>query len=140
MPRWKKICCAIDFSERSAAVVRDAAELARVLEAELVLVHAEGSPPEERALYAQPEVANSTRKHLQQQLEERRLAAADLCGAPVSASLLPGHAPAETIAEFAGREGCDLIVTGAHEGRAVFEKFPGKLARIARCSVLTVRG
>lgn len=136
---WKKICCAIDFSARTGAVMAVAAELARAFDAELLLVHAEGKPREESALYAHPEVADSARRHLEQRLEERRVAASDLCGGPVSATLLPGHAPAETIAEFAEREKCGLIVVGAHEGRAVFEKLPEKLTRIARCSVLAVR-
>ena len=44
MADWKRIGCAVDFSDGSHAALREASELARRFEAELVLLHAEEMP------------------------------------------------------------------------------------------------
>ena len=44
MLEWRKICCAVDFSESSRLALLKGAELARRLEAELELLHVHTLP------------------------------------------------------------------------------------------------
>ena len=137
---WRKICCAIDLTPHSDAVVRVASDLARQNEAELVLLHVQELPVES-ALYSQPEVLEAARTRQGHALEERRRAAADISGGEVEATILPDHDPVARVADFATAAGCTLIVVGARAAsrRSPFESFAERMARRAPCSVLVVR-
>ena len=44
MAEWRKICCAVDFSESSGLAVNEAADLAKRFQAELTVLHVYEAP------------------------------------------------------------------------------------------------
>jgi len=137
MRPWEKICCAVDFSAASDAALAAAAELARRLDAVLVLVHVHEETDTARALDSQPEVREEALRQHEFLLADREHTAAAIRGARVATALLEGHPPAERIAAFADEQGCDLLVMGATH-RTLFGGTADKLVRRARCPVLVV--
>ncbi|HUJ25378.1 MAG TPA: universal stress protein [Myxococcales bacterium] len=137
---WRKICCAIDLSPHSDAVVRAASGMARRFGAGLVLVNVEEMPVES-ALYSQPEVLEAERCSRQYALEERKRAATDLSGAEVDTATLADHDAVARVVDFARDAACDLIVVGARAAsrHSPFESFAEKIVRRSPCSVLVVR-
>ncbi len=118
MSVWKKMCCAIDFSDHSRLTLETTCDLARQLGAELVLIHVYEPPAQADLepvvppsdLYGEY-VAGARRK-----LEEWRLDAERLAGRPVRAKLVEVHKwhPAIEIVTFARDERCDLVVVGRY--------------------------
>lgn len=146
MSAFKKILCATDLSEASAAVVRQAADIARQSDAELVVMHVArllafpgvyGVPVDFGMAY-ESEVEGNIRKHLDPMLREFE---AD--GVRVSLQLPWSINPAETVCETAGKGGFDLVVIGSHSHGALTAMLLGSTAeRILRrcpCSVLAIR-
>jgi nucleotide-binding universal stress UspA family protein len=138
---WKRIGCAVDFSEGSRPALHEATDLARRFEAELLLLHAEDLPGVTDIPPPESVVA-STRSELQGRLEDCRSEVETVLGRPVRASLLPGAA-APAIARAAGEERLDLLVTGSHGRRGfrhlVLGSVAERLVHLSPCAVLVVR-
>jgi nucleotide-binding universal stress UspA family protein len=141
MADWRRIGCAVDFSEGSRSAFREACDLARRSGAALVLLHAEEMPgvsdipPPESVVLA-------TRRELESRLEGWKTEAAALLGRPVEARLFPGPA-APALARASADEHLDLLVTGTHGRRGfrhlVLGSVAERLVHLAPCAVLVVR-
>jgi nucleotide-binding universal stress UspA family protein len=143
MSEWKKICCAVDFSDESRFAMGEAAELASRSRGELAVIHvvSERSPPEARLpfrseLSAAP-VGDAVRK-----LEEWRNAAERTTETHVSASILTGM-PVDEILRFAREGRYDVLVIGTPGvlgcARIVFGSVADAVIRRAPCSVVVAR-
>ncbi len=140
-----KILHPTDFSDCAAEAQEEASRLARVLGAELVLLHVSVEAP----LYAEGligvkdvrKVYEAQRKWAEETLEARAAALRDT--GVTSRALVRVGVPAEEIAKVAGEEGVDMIVMGTHGRGGLSRFFLGSVAdrviRTARCPVLTVR-
>jgi nucleotide-binding universal stress UspA family protein len=135
-PPWlvERILVATDFSLCSLSALEYAEALARRLDAELLLLHAEGLP-----------VAGSEEADLTHAAAERELGrtAQRLGNNHLKArSLLRLGAPAEEILKAAETERASLIVMGTHGRKGVAHMVMGSVAervvRSAPCPVLTV--
>ncbi len=140
MVDFKKICCAIDFSEPSRAAMEEAARLTRLFQAELTLLHIY----EARA--ASPEILLSDYEHavpdLERHMGEWQLAAERVAGRPVRTVILTGS-PAAEIIRFVQEGLYDLVVT-ATRGRTglkhiVLGSVAERVVREAECPVLVFR-
>jgi len=140
MTAWRKICCAIDFSDASRAALEQAAELSSHFRAELLLVHvvhANGAG----VIIAPPEPQHPPEPHGHQELQAWTREAQERVQGLATSVVLSGD-PAAEIARFAEEFGCDVIVMGTHGRRAVRQAVVGSVAegvlRVARCPVLVV--
>ncbi|BDG01189.1 universal stress protein [Anaeromyxobacter oryzae] len=147
MTEWKKILCAIDFSELSRIAMLHAAERARATEAELTLVNV--IPKTHASMIAEDVLAPSAGEVTEQRLEEMdrkmepwRDEAAQISGAAVRTRILVGDA-ADKIVKFAHDDKTDLVVIGTHGrtgvARALLGSVAEKVVREAPCSVLVAR-
>jgi nucleotide-binding universal stress UspA family protein len=141
MAGWKKICCAVDFSEVSQAALVEAADLARRLDAELVLLHIHDPPPIAADGMGSPAELKVAARELHRRLDVFKSEAERIANRPVRAAVFGGSPPAE-IVRFACANGCDAIVLGTH-GRAglsrlVLGSVADRVARGARCAVVLV--
>lgn len=144
MASWKKLCCAVDFSELSRAAMREAAELARRFDGALELLHVHLPPPAAGPDFIPPpdfvEIASAELEGTMAAWQEE---AERVVGRAVHATVLPGS-PAEEIVRFTRERGHDLLVVGTHGRRGVQRLLLGSVAervvREAPCSVLVVRG
>ena len=142
---WKRICCGIDFSEHSRLAMEQAAELARMYDAELTLVHVhEAAPPGSGGvLLSPPELFAKMRSDAARELEAWRRQAEFIAARLVRSILLSGDAAAE-ILRFARDEPTQLIVMGTHGRsglkRLVLGSVAERVSRQADCPVLVVRG
>jgi len=139
---WKRIGCAVDFSETSRAAMEEAAGLARGTGAELLLLHVYEVPDAPVDMPPAPATVEANRAELSRKLEGWRAEAARLAGGPVEAQVVPGPAAAE-IVRVARERGVDLLVTGTHGRRGLRHMVVGSVAeavvRMAHCPVLVVR-
>jgi nucleotide-binding universal stress UspA family protein len=141
MADWKRIGCALDFSDGSRAAVSQAEALATRFGAELVLFHAlelaTGSDIPPPAV-----VVEGARREMAEKLEAWRVGAAQATGRPVEGALLEGPA-APAIAKAAAGWKLDLLVTGTHGRRGfrhmVLGSVAERLVHLAPCAVLVVR-
>lgn len=128
--RWSKVFCPVDFSEESRAALRAAADLARRMDAELTLFHAESS---DSMLQAASAPAG--------QLVDWRREAERLGVARVTTASAPGQ-PATAIVDTATQGGFDLVVMGTHgrTGRrgALIGSVAESVVRSSKVPVLTV--
>jgi len=122
-PVWRRLLCAVDFSETSRRGMIAAVDLARQFGAELVLLHV-CSP-------AQREEAERMLA-----LWKRRARGTTVTALTVSGS------PATEIVQIAQERGCDLIVIGTHGrtglARQLFGSVAETVVRMAPSPVLTV--
>jgi len=144
MGSWRRICCAVDFSETSRLAMEEAAALARMSGAELTLVHVpEGPGPSASTVVAPPELFESMAAEAEGKLEAWRREAESSAPPPVRARTLAGP-PAAEIVRFAAEVGADLVVIGTHGRRGIRRLVLGSVAervvREAHCAVLVVRG
>lgn len=145
MAGWKKICCAVDFSEPSRKAMREAAELARRLGAELVLVHSFVPPPVVATdmLVSTRDLGTLVAEELEQTLAAWRSDAATIAGGPVTTALLAGE-PEKEIVRYARDHPVDLLVLATHGRsglkRLVLGSVADAVTRRAPCPVLVVRG
>ena len=133
MASWKRICCPVDFSEPSRTALSLAADLGRLLGAELLLLHVEGA--EKVAAEITPMGSAETQLAIWKEQAQRSGASR------VSVFRTRGQ-PEVAICEFAKKNAADLIVMGTH-GRVDRERMLiGSVAegvvRKADCPVLTV--
>lgn len=141
---WKRICCAVDFSEPSWFAMEQAADLAGGLRAGLTLVHvltpAATAPTD--VLVAVPAVEEAETRRAEETLEVWRSDAEARAAAPVRARVLLGD-PAGELARFVEEEGCDLLVVGTHGRTGLSRLLLGSVAervlRRAPVPVLVVR-
>jgi nucleotide-binding universal stress UspA family protein len=143
---WKRICCPIDFSDASRAAMEVAADLARRFGAELVLLHAYPIPGytfPDGSVVASPKMMQDLADQAQRHLEEWRLDAEKLAGAPRVAAEKGVGEPAAEIVAFARSNAVDLLVLGTHGRTGIEHALMGSIAervvRRAHCPVLTVR-
>lgn len=145
MAGWKKICCAVDFSEPSRKAMREAADLARRLGADLVLVHAFVPPPVVATdmLVSTRDLGALLAEELDQNLAAWRVEAERIAGKPVSTALLAGE-PEKEIVRYAREKAVDVIVLATHGRSGLKRLVMGSVAdtvtRRASCPVLVVRG
>lgn len=144
MTPWRRIGCAVDFSEASRAGLESAAGLAARLGAELFVIHVseERAAPSPAPLLAPPPVSTRVEEH-GAQLEAWVLEAERLGAAAVRSALLHGR-PAAAIVRLAAEERLDLLVVGTHGHGGLRHLVVGsvteELVRAAPCPVLVVRG
>lgn len=143
MGQWRRICCAVDFSEPSRVAFDEAISLAQRLGAELLLVHVR-----QRSLiaasdlpFAPPPAGGGERE---QDVEQLRSWTQRAQRSVLTTSVeLSGDAAAE-IARFATEFTCDLVVVGTHGRtglkRAALGSVAEAVVRTAPCPVLVVRG
>lgn len=145
MASWKKICCAVDFSEPSRRAMHDAAELARVIGAELTLLHVYVSPPVVATdmLVATRDLGALVAAEVEGSLDAWRGEAEGIAGAAVASHVVPGQ-PEDEIPRFAAAHHVDLLVLATHGRsglrRLVLGSVAEAVARRAPCPVLVVRG
>lgn len=142
MFEWKRICCAVDFGDPSRVAMVQAAELAKRLGADLLLVHVFVPPPASASDVLVSRETTPSDVALQQEMLERwRTEAERRSGRPTQARPLWGD-PAERIVHLAKEERCDVVVVGTHGRKGVPRVVLGSVAeRVARrceCPVLVV--
>jgi nucleotide-binding universal stress UspA family protein len=143
---WKRICCPIDFSDASHAAMEVAADLARRNGASLVLLHAYPIPGytfPDGSVVASPRMMQELADTAQKHLEEWRVEAEKLVGAPRVRTEKAIGEPAAEILSFAKSSDQDLLVLGTHGRTGLEHALMGSVAervvRKAHCPVLTVR-
>jgi nucleotide-binding universal stress UspA family protein len=140
----KKIVCAVDFSEGSDAALAQAAELARVMDAELDLLHVFAVPtlalPEAPVSVSPTYVANLTSR-AQHRLDADR-ARLEKQGLRVTTHLIEGN-PADAIVTYAKQVGASILVLATQGRKGLQRLLLGSVAervvRTACVPVLTVR-
>lgn len=140
MDEWKKICCAIDFSDPSRIAMQKAAALAERLDAELVLLHVY------EAHAASPEILLSRFEQELPNLEAKMRAwegdAERITRRPPRSIILTGNAAAE-ILRLSGEGSFDLLVlaTRGRTGltRLVLGSVAERVVRESSCPVMVVR-
>jgi universal stress protein A len=144
MAEWKRICCAIDFSDSSRMALREAADHARRFEGELTLIHVYEAPEPGAAdvLSSPPELFERASRETRDALERWRAEAEGSAGRPVHATVQVGDVSVE-LARFVTEGNFDLVVMGTH-GRKGFQRMmlgsvAERVVRRAACSVLVVR-
>ncbi len=142
---WKKVLCPVDFSDPARAAMNAAVEIAKHLDAELVLFHAYQLPGytlPEGSVVASPMMLQELADRAEVHLQDWKGLAAGLGVRRVSAEKAIGE-PAFEIVEAARVRGCDLIVVGTHGRTGLAHALLGSTAervvRRAGCPVLTVR-
>jgi len=144
MTEWKRIACAVDYSEPSRAALEQAAEVARQHQAELVLVHVYEPPPAtaENFLAPLPDSVEAEKRELERMLGHWREEAEKRAGRPVTTAFLIG-APAPELVTFAREHDVDLLVVATHGRRGLAHLVMGSVAervvREAPCSILVAR-
>ncbi len=141
MAEWRRICCAIDFSDPSRVAMQEAAVLARRLESWLTLVHVFDAPDlsEANTLRPTPELLERLSREAEEALERWRAEAEGMAARPVRSAMPVGDATTELL-RFASEGGYDLMVMATH-GRTGFRRLVlGSVAervvrprRTARC-------
>jgi nucleotide-binding universal stress UspA family protein len=140
---FQRIVCATDFSDTAEAAWESACELARVLRAELVLVHVFTELPvyPEIAVVEVARVWEESREWVEQALKERVAAAVER-GLNARWLLKTGVAP-EGVVEAATETRADLIVIGTQGrtglARLVLGSVAEKVVRIAPVPVLVIK-
>ena len=136
MSIWTRILCPTDFSETSAKATSYAEQLARELDAELILIHA-FDPPANWTLAGQ--------EHPRDPRIEQELGAV-LAGSSHSTKikrLLHAGDPGQVISWIAQEHKCDLIIMGTHGRTGMKHLLFGSVAEYvlqhARCPVLCIR-
>lgn len=143
MSNWKKLCCAVDFSEPSRFAMEGAVDLARRFQGELTLVHAvvPSAPAASDVLVSSTGLADVAAEEQADKLEAWRAEAEQRAGFPVRARTLSGDAAA-AIVRFVKDEDCDLLLIGTRGRggfrRALLGSVAERVVRRAECPVLVV--
>lgn len=145
MGEWKKICCAIDFSEPARFAMEEACALARRLQADLTLLHVNEAPlpASGEMVLSPPELFERAAKELERKMSGWRDEAERLASRPIRSVILAGNSAADEIARFVREGRFDLLVmaTKGRTGlkRLVLGSVAERVVREADCSVLVVR-
>ncbi len=144
MVEWKKICCAIDFSEPSRFALEKGADLARRLQADLTLLHVHEAPlpVSTGMLVSPPEVVEQAAIEMRRKMGGWQGRAERIVGRSVRAKVLTDGGAAG-ILRFVREGFFDLLVIGTH-GRTGLERLvlgsvAEQVVRQADCPVLVVR-
>ena len=144
MKEIKKILCAVDLSEHSAAVAEYATMLAKGLGASIIVVYTAPSLSQYVGFHVPPntienfvgEIVSGAEKSMESFVAE------NFAGVTATGKVLIGYA-AEEILTRANDEGADLIVMGTHGrkgiDRILFGSVAEKVVKNADMPVLTVR-
>ncbi len=146
---FSKILVPVDFSPCSEEAFRIAMSLAKLFQAEVLLLHVIDTKSLDmlnRLGLAPPSEAKKQKKalHHQARLNARRLLAMDVAHGVAIRRLLAEGAPFVEIARLARTEKVDLVVMGSYGGSAgnvdkiFFGSTAEKVVRTAGCPVLTV--
>ncbi len=139
MAEWKKICCAVDFSEPSRLAMAEASDLARRLQSDLTLLHVyDVRAPSPELLLSKFEKAAS---EMEREMSGWKGEAERIVGRPVRSMILTGNAASE-ILRYAREGSFDLVVmaTHGHSGlkRLVLGSVAERVVREASCKVLVI--
>ncbi|KIX11599.1 universal stress protein [Dethiosulfatarculus sandiegensis] len=144
---FRKIAAATDFSQTADLAVAKAVELVRIHGAELVLVHVvpplvSPTPLMDDFIVSQSTMGLSEKLKNESTAELKERYIEMVSGLSVERVILEGN-PASRLAEFARKEGVDLLVMGSTglSGLAgvLFGSTAAKTVTRAHCSVLVVR-
>jgi nucleotide-binding universal stress UspA family protein len=144
MAEWKKVCCAIDFSDACRFAMAEAADIARRFQGQLTLVHVYEPPTPAPGEMLEPgeQLFGAIWVDLGRAMAAWRADAGQRTGARVRSTVRVGEA-AEEILHFAREERMDLIVLGSHGDHGHRHLALGSVAervvREAPCPVLVIR-
>ncbi len=137
----KHILACIDFSEHSTRALAEVGEYARANSSKVTLIHISDPqsfiPPQ---AVLEPASKTDDAAHV---AELAKLRDEHLSGLAVELAVIPDHAPAKAICEYAESHGVDLIVVGSH-GRGGMERWligsvAERVVRHAAANVYVVR-
>jgi nucleotide-binding universal stress UspA family protein len=144
-PPFRRIVCAVDFSDSSLKGLEQALSLAQEDAAQLFVTHVIDWPDDATLPPALAQAIASTRRdweHEKQRQLERLIPESARAWCQPEAVLRIGS-PARELLRVAEERDADLIVMGVHGrgaiDRALFGSTTHKIVRDARCAVLTVR-
>lgn len=145
MKPFKKILIASDFSEYSKEALRYGADLARLYDGSVLVVHVyqpiDYALPDGYMMFTPAQMTRMMSEIEQRLAKDKQDALA--AGAPRVETSLPIGKAAFEIVEAAREGDCDLIVMGTHGRTGLSHVFLGSTAervvRTAPCPVLTVR-
>lgn len=144
MAEFKKILCAVDFSDHSPKLADYAKTLARCTGAKLLCVYVAPSLSQYVGFHVPPssiesfvgEIVAGADTSMDAYLKEH------FAGANATGKVLVGY-PAEEILNTAEDEGADLIIMGTHGrtgiDRILFGSVAEKIVKSSKCPVLTIR-
>jgi len=144
MAEFKKILCAVDFSDQSPKLADYAKTLARCTGAKLLCVYVAPSLSQYVGFHVPPssiesfvgEIVAGADTSMQTYLETH------FAGADAEGKVLVGY-PAEEILNMAEDENVDLIIMGTHGrtgiDRILFGSVAEKVVKSSTCPVLTIR-
>jgi nucleotide-binding universal stress UspA family protein len=141
---WKRIACAVEFSEQSRVAMLKAAELALRFEGDLTLVYVRAVPPTVGTdmLVVPQEVGEMEGVELEKTIAMWREEAERISGRPVTTAVLRGD-PAAELVRFVRERELDVLLIGTHGrkglARLVLGSVAEKVVRSAPCSVLVAR-
>ncbi|MDB4985956.1 MAG: teaD [Myxococcaceae bacterium] len=151
MAELKKVLCPVDLGSQSEGAVREAAELAEALGAELLLLHVMADPtfalgdpllaPGDVSAFTQPVLTEEFQAEMDKRLTDLgdRFRAR---GLPVSTLVMRG-ATHEAIVSAASDEHADLIVMSTHGRTGLSHLLLGsvteRVVRTAKVPVMTLR-
>jgi nucleotide-binding universal stress UspA family protein len=146
MRPYKRILCPVDFSECSSAALEEAASLAKVIGAELTLLHAYQNPayvlPMQGYVGFSGDFLTKLREQLDGEIAKQAVPLRDQ-GIAVKTELIEG-VPYKAIVDHAKENRSDLIVMGTHGRTGLAHALTGSVAervvRLAHCPVLVTRG
>jgi nucleotide-binding universal stress UspA family protein len=144
-PPFKRIVCAVDFSDASLKGLDHAVTLAQEDDAQLFVTHVIAWPDDATLPPALAQAITSTRREWEheklRQLQQLVPESARTWCRPET--VLRVGSPARELLRLAAERDADLIVMGVHGhgaiDRALFGATAHKVVRDARCAVLTVR-
>ncbi|MBG0776899.1 MAG: universal stress protein [Desulfovibrionaceae bacterium] len=144
MASIKKILCAVDFSDQSVMVADYAVELAKAMDAKVIVVYVAPSMSQYVGFHVAPnsiesfvgEIVSGAEKTMDNFLAE------NFAGMQVEGRVVTGYA-AEEILNVADDEAVDMIVMGTHGrkgiDRILFGSVAEKVVKSAIQPVLTIR-
>jgi nucleotide-binding universal stress UspA family protein len=137
----KHILACVDFSEHSTRALAEVGEYARANGSKVTLIHISDTHP-----FVPPETILETTSVTDEAAHRTQLAKLrdqHLTEVEVELQVVPDHAPAKAICEYAEKHGVDLIVVGSH-GRGGMERWligsvAERVVRHAATNVYVVR-
>jgi nucleotide-binding universal stress UspA family protein len=137
----KHILACVDFSEHSTRALAEVGEYARANGSKVTLIHISDTHP-----FVPPQTIIETASVTDEAAHREELAKLrdqHLTDVEVELQVVPDHAPAKAICEYAETHGVDLIVVGSH-GRGGMERWligsvAERVVRHAATNVYVVR-